>query len=104
MNYRRYTVVKKVEVYSNVYILGIKPNTTWDNEDEGGDISILPITDLVGSNTIEFSSLKGRKHSLEAKKFNQYSLPRKVRQFSIINKEDVTTYYIIKIKEEENNA
>lgn len=85
----------KEEQLSDVYMLMVKPNTTWEEETEDGDFSIVPLTSK--ECTAIIMDLDEEHHVRDLEKFQVYNIPKRFKSFKVKNaSEENKTYLVIK--------
>ena len=80
--------------YDNIYMLGVKPGTTWEEETEDGFISLIPLSsDKLDSISLEADLVE------ELTKFKVYEVPPDLEKFKITNETKEVKFYIVLRKE-----
>jgi hypothetical protein len=83
----------KEEQLSDIYILMVKPGTTWEEETEDGEFSIIALSDK--ESTAIIMDLKEEHHVRELEKYEVYNVPERFEEVKFKNASEVNKSYII---------
>lgn len=82
--------------FDNVFFLAVKPNSTWEEETEDGNFTILSLTEPEYSAII--MDLDEEHLVKELEKFQVYNIPERFKSFKLKNSspDETKTYIIMK--------
>lgn len=87
----------KEDKFDNVFMLVVKPNSTWEEETEDGFISLLPLSESFGNAVI--MDLDEEHLVEELTQFKVYNVPARFPKFKVKNGGSEQKAYIIFRKE-----
>lgn len=85
------------EQYSDIYLLIVKPNTTWEEETENGDFTIIPLSEREATAVI--MDLDEEHYVRDLNKFQVFNIPERFESFKIKNASEENKTYLIMKKE-----
>jgi hypothetical protein len=81
------------EQLSDVYMLVVKPNTTYELETEDGDFSIIPLSSKEATAII--MDLGEEHHVRDLEKFQVYNVPERFNSIKVKNASEERKSYLI---------
>ncbi len=96
LNYKGYIKEMSYTTYSKIYMLGIKPKTVWTIEEED-EVNVVSLSEMKEGNILFNGDLL-----LDVVQYSNYPLVQGKKGYSIDNKEEFTTFYIVMIKEKKD--
>ena len=83
--------------YKDIYMVVVKPSTTWEQEEENDNVVIVPLGDT--EHTALILGKQGDHQVFDMEKFVEFPIPNELNKFTFKNASETIKSYLVLIKE-----